>query len=489
MAYLNANFASGTIAAGGLAIGGTTLNLTAGQGARFPTITGSDFTHLVIQNTTGTTFEIVKVTAHAAAADSMTIVRAQEGTAAAAWLQNDIVGLRGTAGVLATLEGTQVLKNKDVEVVRADVASAGTCNIGAAATMHVRITGTTTINSFGTGTPGKVRFLEFQSALTLAMASTYLPSLETQVSVGAGDRAVAIADAAGTFYIHSYQRKNGHAINGGASALPFRQGILQAPTTFLDFGLLNGAGGQAWIKNGDFSTTAFIALFAAGYDTVGGIDYFSKSNSVGGGIDIQVASSGTSYIYAELTSTTGTAVTFGYSTLKPIYQFGGTISVTSGQHTYDIRAGIMYVGTGAATTRVNRVFIGECDAAGAGATVIRQYAIGDRYVGSETAIPAAGTATTFTHGLGTDPKFYQCECKLVCQTGEFSYVTGDVIDANQGASTGGINGQPLVTAYDRASGFFGYDDIIQVRTRGTPGTINTLTAANWRFVPIVYRGW
>lgn len=487
MAYVPGNFAFGTIAAGGLSNVATTLTLTAGHGARFPTVSGSDVTYLVVQDVAGTAFEVLKVTAHGAGSDSFTLTGrgSQEGTAAQTWAAGSLVGLRLTAATAVTVEGTQTLKNKDVEAARVDVASASTCNIGAAASMHVRITGTTTINSFGTGTPGKVRFLEFQSALSLGMTGL-VPSLDNLIGVGAGDRAIAIADPSGNFYIHSYLRRSGRMPNGGAIPIKSRQCMAQGPATILQASWLGGLN----VDTADFSTTNLIVTFGGGFDSAGEINYFGKNVTAGGvsGSTVAVTNSATNYIYASLADTTALAIGFGATTLKPIYQFGGTISVVNGQHTFDIRANKMYVGNGASATQVYRVFIGEADAAGGVVTAVRSYAVGDRYVSAETAIPAAGTATTFTHNLGADPKFYECKCKLVCQTAEFTYAIGDVIDA-VGTTTGGINPQPLVTAYDRASGFFGYDDLIQARTRGSPGTINTLTAANWKFVADIHRGW
>jgi hypothetical protein len=64
----------------------TSLVLTTGHGARFPTIAGGDFALATLSD--GTNIEVVKVTAHVASSDTFTIARAQEAianTAAAAW--------------------------------------------------------------------------------------------------------------------------------------------------------------------------------------------------------------------------------------------------------------------------------------------------------------------------------------------------------------------------------------------------------------------
>jgi hypothetical protein len=85
-----------SVLASGLLIGGTSLTVTTGHGDRFPIVSGADDCFITLENTSGN-IEIVKVTARTSGADSMTIVRAQEGTTARAWNAGDIVSLRITA--------------------------------------------------------------------------------------------------------------------------------------------------------------------------------------------------------------------------------------------------------------------------------------------------------------------------------------------------------------------------------------------------------
>ena len=103
MAQLFANNAASKLAAA-ITIGATSLTLTTGEGAKFPAITGSDFFLVTLVGGTAsseTSWEIVSVTARAG--DVLTVVRAQEGTAAAAWAIATPVELRATAGTLAVL--------------------------------------------------------------------------------------------------------------------------------------------------------------------------------------------------------------------------------------------------------------------------------------------------------------------------------------------------------------------------------------------------
>jgi hypothetical protein len=85
----------------------TTLTVSTGHGDRFPAVVAPNFFMLTLQDASNN-IEIVRVTARTAGADSMTIVRAQEGTTARAWSIGDVAELRLTAfalNPLSLLEG------------------------------------------------------------------------------------------------------------------------------------------------------------------------------------------------------------------------------------------------------------------------------------------------------------------------------------------------------------------------------------------------
>ena len=93
-----------TTLASGISSSATSLTVATGNGALFPnpTVTGDVRTNqyflATLQNTAGTVKEIVKVTARSG--DTFTIVRAQEGTTASAFVTGDTVTLRATAAGL-----------------------------------------------------------------------------------------------------------------------------------------------------------------------------------------------------------------------------------------------------------------------------------------------------------------------------------------------------------------------------------------------------
>ena len=107
-AYVVTNGAYSTLASS-LGSAATTMTIQAGHGARFPSISAGDFTFITLQDSSNN-IEIVKATARSV--DTFTIVRAQEGTTARAYASADIVELRYTAAVVATVDGTQTLTNK-----------------------------------------------------------------------------------------------------------------------------------------------------------------------------------------------------------------------------------------------------------------------------------------------------------------------------------------------------------------------------------------
>lgn len=107
MTQLFKNNASGSLASS-IGTTDTLLALATGHGARFPTPTGGDHFQLTLVgldvNGNESTWEIVRCTARSN--DSLTVVRAQEGTSALAWPAGARVELRVTAETLDSFTDT-----------------------------------------------------------------------------------------------------------------------------------------------------------------------------------------------------------------------------------------------------------------------------------------------------------------------------------------------------------------------------------------------
>ena len=134
-AQLVANNASSTIATLG-ALSGTgtgTFVVASGHGTRFPSPTAGDYFFATLQDASNN-IEIIQITGRSA--DTLTIgARGQESTTARAWIANDVVELRFTAGSTVTTAGTQTLTNKTI----------------AGASNTVSVTNALTINNGGAG--------------------------------------------------------------------------------------------------------------------------------------------------------------------------------------------------------------------------------------------------------------------------------------------------------------------------------------------------
>mgnify|MGYP003138082293 CR=1 FL=1 len=101
------NNAFGTISAG-INSSATTVTLDSGQGARFPTLGGSDHFYGTLIDTSNNV-EIIKVTARST--DSMTVVRAQDNTTARAFSIGDRFELRPTAKLFEDIQSDALIDN------------------------------------------------------------------------------------------------------------------------------------------------------------------------------------------------------------------------------------------------------------------------------------------------------------------------------------------------------------------------------------------
>lgn len=121
-----------------------------------------------------------------------------------------------------------------------DIASASTTSIGTATGNFVHITGTTTINSFGSAASGAIRVLRFASALTLTHNATslILPG-GANITTATNDVAIFINDnGASNWRCVSYERASGSS--SGALTL-IKTTTVSSPVSSVDF--VNGVGG------------------------------------------------------------------------------------------------------------------------------------------------------------------------------------------------------------------------------------------------------
>jgi hypothetical protein len=127
---------------------------------------------------------------------------------------NKITGVTAGAGTGEALAFQQLFN----QGVMADLASATTTDIGAQNTNFLRVTGTTTITSFGTNFKGP-RFLVFAGAVTLTNSATLVLPGGANITTAAGDVLIAIPGAtlgaADKWIVTAYQK---NAVPGAPAA-------------------------------------------------------------------------------------------------------------------------------------------------------------------------------------------------------------------------------------------------------------------------------
>lgn len=124
-------------------------------------------------------------------------------------------GLMRSTGV--TIDGSNNIAGLGHTI--SDVASAATTDIGAVGNDRVRITGTTTITSFGT-VANRLRIVHFAAALTLThdVAALILPG-GSDIVTAAGDCALFGSDASGNWRCFEYLRANAHPLTTAAATI------------------------------------------------------------------------------------------------------------------------------------------------------------------------------------------------------------------------------------------------------------------------------
>lgn len=139
MTYEFANNAKSTLAAP-LTTSSTSVALSAGTGALFPSPTGGDLFVLTLTDAaTGAITEIMHATARSG--DTLTVVRAQEGTTALNWTTGDFANLVITAGTLDQFEqtggalGTMAVQNANSVAITGGSIDVSTLKVGGVAVL------------------------------------------------------------------------------------------------------------------------------------------------------------------------------------------------------------------------------------------------------------------------------------------------------------------------------------------------------------------
>ena len=252
------NNAFATLAAG-INSSATSITLTSGQGARFPTLTASDYFYATLIDTSNN-LEIVKCTARST--DVLTVVRAQESTTARAYSTGDRIEIRITAqtfldsvltdgdkgditvsstGTVWTIDNLAVTTGKiadgaittgkiaDGAVATIDIADSAVTDAKVAAMAASKLTGSRTIPK-GTMPSGAVL-----QVLSVTKTDTFTTTSATFVDVTG--LSVSITPTSATSKILVLAMVSGHAQVSGC----FLNGTLARGGTALGLGDASGS--------------------------------------------------------------------------------------------------------------------------------------------------------------------------------------------------------------------------------------------------------
>lgn len=201
-----------------------------------------------------------------------------------------------------------------------------------------------------------------------------------------------------------------------------------------------------------------------------------------------LVTNGQMYLYVDI-NLNGT-LTEGVGTLLRTEQQGGTPSIVSGQHTFNVGEMKGYVGNGAtAVADTYRVYVGECTVAGGVVTAIVWYALNGRYRSALGAnLPGFSSVTAYSTNMGTDFVLSKPVYAAVNKTTEFSYAVGDIgflSNSNTSASEpASISGRNTVTVNAGSGGSCGFGIVSKANGSG-----QSPLAANWQPFVFLTRGW
>jgi hypothetical protein len=261
--------------------------------------------------------------------------------------------------------------------------------------------------------------------------------------------------------------------------VPVRQIVLAAP---VDTGglpsFLPATSGTLVLTTQNVTSTAPLVITASNGSNIYG-DLNRSGQTSTNSLSWTVGASVTSFLPVTVNAD-GTLTAVTPVTLAPIYQFGGTPSVTSNQYTYNIQEAKMYKGNGTTAPQVNDVIVGECVSGASTITSTVAYAIRGRYdSGYTTTLVGLGATYTRNHNIGSNLVIVNEIIENVTTEGGYSvgHIELNPIGANATFS------YPPSKAIDRLS------VVVRRPATGnayllanlTTGVAFNLTAANWKY--------
>lgn len=265
-------------------------------------------------------------------------------------------------------------------------------------------------------------------------------------------------------------------------SFPVRQTVAFGPDTSGAPNFLPASGASLTLTGQNVTSGVPLVMSAAqGYSKEGTIDvnYTFTTNPVWASL----TASSTLYLYVN----TATGAT-GFTTLVPIYQYGGTPAVTSGQFTFNIATMTGYMGNGTTAPATPIVFIGEAVAGASTITSTVAYSYNGFYDSGFTAtLPSSAAVVSRNSNIGTNlvaPSFITENT-----TAEFGFLLGDQIPIGQTYNGSNLMSIPFVNRRNVTVFVTGGGAGPWYANNLTSGAQATLTLANWKYKIIAKRMW
>lgn len=228
-----------------------------------------------------------------------------------------------------------------------------------------------------------------------------------------------------------------------------------------------------------------VTTWANGFDTSGAIDYVQMLTTTATSAWSNLTTNSTLFLYKERNATTG-AVTYGFTTLQPIYQIFVPSAPTTNQYWFDPSAMLGCYYNGSEWIAVQRVFVGECVTGASAVTSVTSYALSGRY-NRIVSVPNLNTLTIYNHNIGIDKVSLSMSLKNI--TAEYGYSVGDEIaNVISADSTNNLYSMPL--SFNKNNIYITQSDRqYRVISKSSPGSSVIITQSNWNIRLHGSRGW
>ena len=298
-----------------------------------------------------------------------------------------------------------------------------------------------------------------------------------------GDAWIFEAITTSTYKVHIIKADGTPIVVPTITQVKIRQTIIQQASAPLVIG-------TGLAVNLAATATPFRVAIPAGVGASGNIDYITSHTADVTGYWSGLTANVINYLFED--RNTGSGVATGVaSTLPYIAQNGGSIAVTSGQHTYDYSTGTMYLGNGATAPAVQRTAVGECLAGAATITTVTPYATLGFYVSAYTAtLPSSAAVLNFAHNIGNYDNLVTTY-EMNNTTTDAGYAVGDTVDKPTRSLNASTTASPL-NVWKTRNNFGSTMDTAATNGWVIPnkatGVSTTITQANWRYRFLATRG-